>query len=763
MPALVCKSCGALLSLPSEHSTVKCDHCGLVQTYPKFDDDERIERYNNADFERRNYNFDNALNQFNEMAVRSGGEAELYWQKMLCRYGVSLVHDPKTGRDIPTLNRMQVNPVHDDQDYQKALEFSEGTPDHAYYLDMAEEIEEIRSKFMRVANREEPYDVFICFKENDDDQIRTVDSAQAQELYNYLSKENYKVFFSRVTLKKMAGQEFEPYIFAALKSSKVMFVFGSRKEFFTSSWVKNEWIRFLNYKKDDMDRLLIPVTKAGGEALLPEELKGYQYISFEEPGWFQDAKSNVERCVGSRIERQSAGSGTADRLFANAETQLTTLGNEAKARELYEKMTEEYPHDDRGWWGLLRIDSGDFKDPSRFKANENALLRYYDNVFKTADNEKIHKKTRDDIMGYLDLVADLKTNSDVNECPSIIDDWLPRKLSQLEEGKTEKQRVRSIINQEKQIYAKGSIVQVDDAIPKDVAFKINAVNKRRSDLDSRLQRIDTNAEKAINRIQKDTEAKKASINDEIKSSRKLGWVIPIFALALALFSGVAEAERSVGSISPLFLPLAKLYSVIGLIFLIAFAIAVGLLIWIWTGSGVGGVIGGIVAIVVGSLLLNMPTSNPRAVLNVEWLLLLIASAAIIIGVLMVIRGVSKRASLRRELMETLINEEEMLRQAEEDKQAQIESANEEWRTTLKERVQEIDAQDAKLASEIERDDRLRSSWGDWRMLVSRYLDEPDKIKDYHYQKLCGEFGIQVERDEEFCNLADEVWRNMPAR
>ena len=69
------------------------------------------------------------------------------------------------------------------------------------------------------------------------------------ELYYELVNEGYKVFFSKITLEGKLGIAYEPYIFAALQSSKVMVVISTKKEYANSPWVKNEWSRFLTLIK----------------------------------------------------------------------------------------------------------------------------------------------------------------------------------------------------------------------------------------------------------------------------------------------------------------------------------------------------------------------------------------------------------------------------------------------------------------------------------------------------------------------------------
>mgnify|MGYP002513893807 CR=1 FL=1 len=92
----------------------------------------------------------------------------------------------------------------------------------AVYREEAKTIEEIRKGIIEVSNQEEPYDIFICYKETAIDGQRTLDSVLAQDIYTELTRMGYRVFFSRITLEDKLGMDYEPYIFAALNSSKVM-------------------------------------------------------------------------------------------------------------------------------------------------------------------------------------------------------------------------------------------------------------------------------------------------------------------------------------------------------------------------------------------------------------------------------------------------------------------------------------------------------------------------------------------------------------
>ena len=54
------------------------------------------------------------------------------------------------------------------------------------YREQAIEIEEIRKAIIEKSSKEEPYDIFICYKETDANGRRPPDSVVATELYHEL-------------------------------------------------------------------------------------------------------------------------------------------------------------------------------------------------------------------------------------------------------------------------------------------------------------------------------------------------------------------------------------------------------------------------------------------------------------------------------------------------------------------------------------------------------------------------------------------------
>ena len=108
------------------------------------------------------------------------------------------------------------------------------------YRSEAKEIGRLKKEILEIAKNEEPFDVFICYKETAPNGQRIKGSVLAQDIYDALTDKDYKVFFSRITLEDKLGQDYEPYIFSALNSAKVMLAIGTDYEYFNAVWVKNE-------------------------------------------------------------------------------------------------------------------------------------------------------------------------------------------------------------------------------------------------------------------------------------------------------------------------------------------------------------------------------------------------------------------------------------------------------------------------------------------------------------------------------------------
>lgn len=294
-----CKICGGNLEIEKNSTIATCEYCGTKQTLPKLENDKVTNLYDRANHFRQNNEYDKAENLYNMILNEDSKDAEAYWSLVLCEYGITYVKDPKTDEYIPTCNRTQKISIFSNENYKQALKYANEEQEKLYKAE-AEKINNIQKGILEIANKESNFDVFICYKETDENGQRTQDSVIAQELYYQLQKEGFKVFFSKITLENKIGESYEPYIYAALNSAKVMIVIGTQKEYFEAPWVKNEWSRYLTLIKNGENKTIIPCFKNMDAYDLPEEFAYLQSQDMSKLGFEQDLVYGVKKIVNSK-------------------------------------------------------------------------------------------------------------------------------------------------------------------------------------------------------------------------------------------------------------------------------------------------------------------------------------------------------------------------------------------------------------------------------------------------------------------------------
>lgn len=283
------------MEINSGETVATCEYCGTRQTLPRLDDDRRINLYDRANHFRRDNEFDKAAGIYEQILNEDSTDAEAYWSLVLCRYGIEYVEDPASHKHIPTVNRAQFTSIFDDENYQSAIKYADGAQLHIYE-DEAKAINRIQREILAISQKEEPFDVFICYKEADKNGRRTPDSVLANDLYHQLTQEGFKVFFARITLEDKLGSAYEPYIFAALNSARVMVVLGTKPEYFNAVWVKNEWSRYLALvKASGGKKVLIPAFRDMDPYDLPEEFSHLQAQDMSKLGFMQDLIRGIKK------------------------------------------------------------------------------------------------------------------------------------------------------------------------------------------------------------------------------------------------------------------------------------------------------------------------------------------------------------------------------------------------------------------------------------------------------------------------------------
>jgi len=231
MALFKCKMCGGDLNITADEKIIECEFCGTTQTIPTSKDENLQGLFNRANILRMKSEFDKAEQLYEKIIEKDETQAEAYWGLILCKYGIEYVEDPQTFKRIPTCHRTSFDSIIADEDYKSALNFADSVQLGIYEAE-AKEIDRLQKEILELSQKEEPYDVFICYKETDNDGKRTQDSVIANDIYHQLTQEGLKVFYAAITLENKLGSAYEPCIFAALNSAKVMLAIGTKPEHF---------------------------------------------------------------------------------------------------------------------------------------------------------------------------------------------------------------------------------------------------------------------------------------------------------------------------------------------------------------------------------------------------------------------------------------------------------------------------------------------------------------------------------------------------
>lgn len=360
MSVFKCKMCGGALEIQNNETVATCEYCGTQQTLPKLDDDRRANLYDRANHFRRNNEFDKAIGIYEQILNEDNTDAEAYWSLVLCRYGIEYVEDPVLRKRMPTVNRAQFTSIFNDDNYKLALRYADGYQ-RSIYEEEANTINEIQKGILAISQKEEPFDVFICYKETDNNGRRTPDSVLANELYHQLTQEGFKVFFARITLEDKLGSAYEPYIFAALNSAKVMVVLGTKPEFFNAVWVKNEWSRYLALIKQGQKKMLIPAYKDMDPYDLPEEFSHLQAQDMSKLGFMQDLIRGIKKILQADTQKaetnQEVKNSVTDAAMLLKRAAIFLLDGEWRSANSYcEKVLDINPECAQAYLYKLMVD-----------------------------------------------------------------------------------------------------------------------------------------------------------------------------------------------------------------------------------------------------------------------------------------------------------------------------------------------------------------------------------------------------------------------
>ena len=578
MSTLKCKMCGGTLAKNQTDTTATCEYCGTEQTIPKITDDVIGNLFNRANTLRLKSEFDKAEEIYNKIVGLDNTQSEAYWGIILCKYGIEYVEDPTTYKRVPTCHRTSYDAITADEDYKLAIQYADISQKIIYEAE-AKAIDEIQKGILTISQNEKPYDVFICYKETDESGKRTQDSVLANDIYHQLTQEGFKVFYAAITLEDKLGQEYEPYIFAALNSAKVMLVIGSKPEYFTAVWVKNEWSRYLKLMKADRSKLLIPCYKDMDAYELPEEFAHLQAQDMGKIGFINDIVRGIKKVINkdepkSAVKETAAAGQAANSAVAPLLKRISLFledGNWQEADEYCERVLDSDPENAQAYLYKLMakmevrktedlrnqaqpFDSEDmYRKIVRFADEEfkNTLVEY--NAYIKDRNEKkriesIYKKAVYDMRYARDEISYKIIIEDLAEIPGYKD--ADEKKKECEE-KAEECRLESLYNSA----VKNQTVQSEDnqfraakqfeelGTYKDSAERVQQCRDKAEEIRKEEERIKAEREKA----EKERKAKAK------KRNRNIAIILPsttaiCVVLALLCVYVIIPAIAPVGSL-----------------------------------------------------------------------------------------------------------------------------------------------------------------------------------------------------------------------
>lgn len=510
-----CKMCGGNLSVQEGNKIAICEYCKTQQTVPSTDDEKRINLFNRANHFRQNSEFDKAMGIYEHILAEDSSDAEAYWAIALCKFGIEYVEDPSSKIRKPTINRTQAHSILQDADYLSALEHAAYSQQEIYRRE-AEEIDRIHQEILKIARDEAPYDIFISYKEKASNGDRTKSSVLSQNLYHSLESAGYRVFFSRISLEDKVGQKYEPYIYSALNTAKVMLVVGTEKDEFFAPWVRNEWSRFLVMMRENPNKVLIPCFRDIDIGDLPNEFQVLQGQDMSKVGFEQDLVRGIGKIITKEnIVPKTISSGTGsnviqpiDRLIQNADTYMR-LVNYDSAYAVYTEVSRYYPEDYRGWWGLIQSSTHNFQvDDYESIKNEKQLNEWFEYVRKLAPSEIFQEKLRL-YRAFWESLSETHALSEMRKVDRLINDY---------------QRQIDMLNS-----------------------KISTINQEEDNRKKTYQSDDQNYKYCID----ENERTSYRLNDEaekIKQLKKTGWGILLVGGAIGfIIMGIAQSNAMLGA------------------------------------------------------------------------------------------------------------------------------------------------------------------------------------------------------------------------
>lgn len=420
LKALSCEYCGGNLVQLADN-TLKCECCESIFIKEAAIPEELILQLNRANSSRRLARFDQSLDEYKLVLQDYPDNYEANWGAFLCEYGIEYVMD-KDGSYKPTCNRAQYRPVTENKYFKKCFENCSEN-ERVLLIKRGNEIETIRKQIIAIADKQQPYDIFICYKQTTmDGKNRAPEADWGKDLYYRLNGIGFKVFFAEITLPSKSGA-YEANIFSALNSCQLMLILSSSPDHLESEWVRNEWSRFLRIKQDKPDRKFKVVIDGFDAYELPIELQKEQAIDRKELGWFDDLRKYISTVFRTNNMLDAEQEEKQKQYSATLEEQLMSLASLSNIKKLGNNDTVEELINST----LIQDALKEYEDGASYKQ----LLKSLEEVSNTSDAQRllflascqekysIPVKSEEDLLGIAD---DISNNPHFTELLRLCDD-----------------------------------------------------------------------------------------------------------------------------------------------------------------------------------------------------------------------------------------------------------------------------------------------------------------------------------------------------
>lgn len=309
---IVCEVCGGT-ELIERNGKLVCRSCDTSydRIAEKANDAwvQRITRLDRAEAELRKTppHFEKAEDAFSELIKQYPTWSAGYWGLVRAKFGIKYVRDNASEKVIPTCYKSAgYSDFQGDKDFLKALEYAENDEIKNKYIKEAERIASVCEEWRNKA-RNISYDIFISFKDNENG-IKTEDSGEMQNLYAFLTEQGYKVFYSPISMREFVGSNYyDAYIYNALEKAQIMILYGSKAEYFTSSWIENEWMRYIyliGKGLKDKESLLPCFRGFNPSQELPRQLRDIQGVDFSDKTCYITLLSQIEKIFKNNKKRK---------------------------------------------------------------------------------------------------------------------------------------------------------------------------------------------------------------------------------------------------------------------------------------------------------------------------------------------------------------------------------------------------------------------------------------------------------------------------